>query len=1456
MQGKLLTILAILLLSILTIETSAKGNNDEIKAKFLKDHTMGINSQGRKFIIAFPPNESQSYGNFRSLEVYVTSSRNTTVTLTNKSMGVQVTKKVEAMGITTFSSITGETSWGWEIRRTEVPLGLAFTLESPDPISVYVLNSKMYTSEGYLAIPVSAWGTDYIHCSFYDYNEIRPWASGFTIIAGYDNTKVRIRLKGMGKGFATTKGGHNIGDSWSVTLNKDEVYMVQGDGQTRGQFDMSGSSIIANKPIGLLSSHERCMIPVFEVINGRDHLIEMMPPVSAWGKKYATVEYDRKKDKGDYFRIVASQPNTKYSIKWYDLKNSSLIAQRSGTLNKAGDWREYLETSAQWPHNLESIRGMSVFEFDKPALVLQYDYSAYWDRAGGNYDPFMILVVPVEQFTKSTVFQTPSNDDFLENHFNIIAVGDTTDPTRADLKSIMLDKKKIWTLESSFPYNQIPGTNLFWAKINVKPGAHKVYGDTKFGGYIYGFSSFDTYGWPAAMAIRKLDEVDTLPPVIEIAGLCGDYIISASELRNGGKDDDPRQIDQGISDPPELLMDEVNNAYSYNFDKPKLPDGWLGWPPSYKPEDYTFTMSVIDKYADAFAVFAVVDRYGNVSIDSIRYEADSLVLDPEIVDFGEVRLKNDKALDVKLKSESDSTIKIISIKLQKGDVFTILEGEAPPEFDLASRDSHNIKINYRPKKEWPELIAKMDVDSLIVETECLRYVFPVVGKGVEPRIWVDDFNAGFVRVNGRKCQVSDMSGEGLWIRNTGTMALIINGYDKIPFGFELKEPTTPGFPIVIQPGGEVYLKEICFVPPVSREYIDTVYFESNADGPKGYSEWKGVAAKPGLFITGHDWRRRRLETDSTAIIEITNTGDAAIVVDGVKLQTDNPNFIIDFDGIKPSLKSPRTLNYLGSGEPDTVIMVPVNFHPIEEDSLEVEIQPMSRDTSIEIKDIHNTLKGYGFMPRIAVKGYKFDPPIKVGTTHPVTGTITITSTSKTSDLYVKEVRWANNPGDNQDFTVDTGLPITVEDTVRTGGEPLVLPVTFTPSAISSRIAYVEILSDIYKGNKPSYPSRDTIMSGEAFILDFGVNDIDYGTRVRCDNPTDYFTITNRGTDRIDSIEVGPLQGPDKDMFERITADSEIPQTLDSGGTAKVYYRFKMEATPMQDRTYNAFVEVTSTADGTAISNITGTVDVARVDLSMATVMGIQPGFNINDYQGESLFWVRADATDADWATANIDSFYIEITYNKSWVELENTDKYGLIRRGDALDNSWKLGIKVMDNINPSQPYLDKKIVVTGKSSSSSAMKQGVLFYPMFRILLAIDDTLKPEFGEILFYEGDVSRNECVIREGTPGLITTQLCAQPLRKVILSSVEYSMNPVAPNPVKGDAIEFEYSIGIDGVTRIEIINSAGEIVKTPLNQRIAKGYYRATIPTADLSSGVYNIRLISGPFRDSKKLVIAK
>jgi hypothetical protein len=67
-----------------------------------------------------------------------------------------------------------------------------------------------------------------------------------------------------------------------------------------------------------------------------------MPPVDSWGSEYHSLELDRGKDKGDYFRVVAGEDNVTFEIVWYDKETKERISDIGPiTLPKKGNWFEY-----------------------------------------------------------------------------------------------------------------------------------------------------------------------------------------------------------------------------------------------------------------------------------------------------------------------------------------------------------------------------------------------------------------------------------------------------------------------------------------------------------------------------------------------------------------------------------------------------------------------------------------------------------------------------------------------------------------------------------------------------------------------------------------------------------------------------------------------------------------------------------------------------------------------------------------------------------------------------------------------------------------------------------------------------------------------------------------------------------------------------------------------------------
>lgn len=1130
------SLIAVLLFGSVSISAQTEA---QMKQKFKHAMTQARNSSGREFYVSFPYNDYKDQPG-QNLAIYVTSSVNTTVNIFNAALGLNVTKNVTAHEITEFSSVKGGLGWDSEIYDVEKVVPGALKITSPDAIAVYCMNSKEVTSEGYLAIPINYWGKEYIHDSFYDFNEVRPWAGGFLIMAQEDFTQVTIRVRdgaNKQKGFGKTPAGKQDGDIVKVNMNAGDVYMMQGDGKTRGVFDLSGSIITANKNIGLISYHNRCMIPSTVVDNGRDYLCEMMPPVQAWGTEYATVEYDRGSDKGDFFRVVAGEDNVTFNADWYEKagggNNKKVGSFGPIKLLKKGDWFEYNNAGVTAPHSLESIRGVSRFKADGKILVMQYSYSANYDGAA-EYDPFMIIVTPVEQYTKETTFQTPANygnNEYRDNFFNIIAIGDTTDPVRNYelLSSVTIDKQRIVDVQPSFSGNRIPGTNLYWAFILSLPqGTHKLKGNTPFGGYIYGYASFDSYGWPAATAFGNLAEIDTLPPIVSFPPGCYEWIVNniddPKNPRNGKDGDNPKQIDVGVREMPTLL------AGSFNFDPPVAVDKngkeiqWSGLQPNY---DFNYKIKVTDPYQNAKAILHVADDVGNVTDTTIIYNVDQIKADPNPITYNRVRVGTEKTIDVKISSESPKPIDITAIKLRQGKVYKIATDLKFLPFVLEPGKDTTITVAYTPVREYiylnqdPKL--QFDFDTLVVNTGCLEWEYAIDGQGVQPIIQVEDYDAEVAQI-GTFNTTKTTQQNGVFITNKGTSDLIVTGLKNVILPFTL--PNMPpanvngsditfDTPITVKPGitnqvkfGHTLINDymIKFEPTSTLDADNSinVLFSSNSaekseDVVKDdISRWHGSALSSGPVVIGTDFPDTRVNgISNTQYVKIRNLlppgeddvtkGEIVkVLINQLKLRLNDGNYKIDPNGkiqgynsndqlIYPDIQSTVSLYVMGtpaSATTCTEIRVPIIFTPTAKGSLTDDLIVKFEGKS----DLNGKLTGRGFIPELRVSNQLFDPrPVNSGM-HPTQGRLVISNTSKPVDgersyVIIHSIELDNSsPSKNQltNFVVDgTNQPIAqVKDLQLDLGQSLVVTYDFSTdgATVGPQFGRLKVLSDAGPAN--------------------------------------------------------------------------------------------------------------------------------------------------------------------------------------------------------------------------------------------------------------------------------------------------------------------------------------------------------------------------------------------------------
>ncbi|MCX7929543.1 MAG: hypothetical protein N2663_02340 [Chlorobi bacterium] len=1442
--------IAIVLLCLLTVESSTQILRQPRFAGRVPTAAELLNngSQGREFVFCFPLNDSPIQP-ITAREIYVTSSRNTRFKYEIPGLGFQKVFTVQAMRVTVLTLRDVPMP---EAEDSETPLDMAARITADDPVSVYVYNGKSVSSDGYLAIPVQSWGKEYIHLGWPDFREFRNWKGGFAIVAAYPDTRVTFQLRkpnigDYGVTSARTEKGRRYGAVWTVTLQPGQCYLVQGDGTTRGEFDLSGSIVQATKPIGFISYHQRTMVPCFDIFNGRDHMIEMIPPTSMWGRNYVSVEYERE-GYGDFFRVVALQDGTNIVCTSYDFKTKQKLEEVIMAGLRRGETRSVPDAGlvVTGPKQATGIRGMSVWRSNKPFFLMQYSASAEWDNAS-LFDPFMIYIVPVEQYTKSTIFQSPSNPAYSRHRFNLLVSANINDPEQNDIRSIKLDGRPITTLAPDILGNRIPGTNIHYARLFVTNGPHLIEGDAPFGAYIYGWGSFDSYGWPAATAYRKLDEFDSIPPPLSRSSECGDYLYTATETGQDFRINDTlNHIGTGIN-----AIDFVEGKSSFNYaieileaDGNPVVNNLL--PHDQKNSIVKFRLRVLNKTQDAQAYFYVADRALNFSYDSVFWTAPKIAISPNPIDAGSVRVGRSREVIATITNNADSTFLITDLRMKNGVVFQIIEPSVPTGgLALMPRQRIQVRLRYTPRTEHIRANER-DEDSLLIIEQCTPIAVLVFGRGVQPRIVVDDWDAGTISAGQTRCHTQQLS-RGLRIRNPGTDTLTITSIDRstIVPPFSLTDPTTPPLPIVIPPGSEISIAELCFSPTREDTFSITVRFESDAsgEGNKPWSVWRGQSISPGPIVIGNNWGRVRIGTTRTLDGIIRNDGRDQVECTAVYLPAGEQHYRI----VGQDRNTPFTVFPNGQD----VVRVRIACTPQAEFDLPSRLHGDFTGAGTR----SDALTAFGYLEKIEATGAIFRTPILVGTsvqsqTGNVEQFVTIANTSQSADLmvYSVEILPIRDPLQNlypEDFRLlniltDTAIPI--------GAAPELLAAEFRPSGAGQRKALVRIVHNAEPPVPDPTGRAETIVEivGYAYTVHEPVlTGHDFGSVTTCDQPIGTATVTNTapaGTPSSDVEVIGAdLFGPDAGYFALISSpDPTTPLIVPAGQSRSIQVRFS----PDMPRGYRAFIRVFYRGGDIDTAELTGAAYVIPVEIHTSFDT---PIFN---FRTGTETTARLSTRSLNWGAAQIYGFELRIRYlAKQLLYVPNS-----IERLNGLDQSWQF--TAQETVEPASGIAELLIRARGQSPLATNADIAQIRYTVLLSDMPEQRFAKTELVGLIPYGSDSAQRRCVIPTLLPDSILPTTCFIDGRFIKISSATFTIMDVNPHPASGDAVTIFFSVGFDAPTSIRLYDARGTLIRTLVDGMLPSGSYELELPIIALSSGMYFIRYESAHVRYTRQLLIVR
>ena len=417
------------------------------------DNLYAQSSRGTEFWVGFPGNIS----NQGLRQLYITAEADAEVNINIVNPAFSTTVNVASGSLTTVNLPNTV-----DIQTSGVVEDKGIHITSDVPVTVYAMNQQQATTDAYLALPLDAIGTEYYVMAYTRDVSSSSLNSQLTIVATEDNTSVTITP-------TVTSSGFTAGVPGNVVLNAGQTFQLRSNATNA---DYTGSYVVADKPISVFGGNDCTNIS--GSLRACDHLVQQMVPITAWGRSFVTVPLATRLA-GDVFRVLASENNTEVNI------NGVVVAN----LN-AGQFYETILGSNTY----------SRITSNNPILLGQYSRSSEAD--GVTSDPFFSLVPPDEQFLSSYVVSA-GTPNIPINFLNITSP--TSNTGNVLLNGLSVDASA-WTV--------IPGTTFSGARISIPNGIHTVSSIQPIGLLVYGFGSFDSYGYLGGQAFAAIATINSI----------------------------------------------------------------------------------------------------------------------------------------------------------------------------------------------------------------------------------------------------------------------------------------------------------------------------------------------------------------------------------------------------------------------------------------------------------------------------------------------------------------------------------------------------------------------------------------------------------------------------------------------------------------------------------------------------------------------------------------------------------------------------------------------------------------------------------------------------------------------------------------------------------------------------------------------------------------------------------
>lgn len=342
-----------------------------------------------------------------------------------------------------------------------------------DPLYLVVENSITFLNHGaFLAYPCLSLGEA---VDKYEYGVIsvddpsNVLNSQFLLVGCEDDTRVKITpTQSISLPMDIQQPSIDVAvetgtESHELIINKMQTFLVL------SVDDLTGSRIVSDKPLTVISGHECANIPLSAA--GCEPLAVQIPPVNTWGTKFLLAPFAGR-DGPQAFKAVTSKSNTSFI---YTCDSDSKLSPNAKSL---------LFFSAAY----------CFLESTDPTFLTELSFGGSIDRKG---DPTISIISPIDQYINAVDFISLATNAFSSNYISVTVAAEHYSPDNILLNGQPIDCE--WKEIRGVDNNIVGyGCNKSISSHSSNPTKHTILHSSENGRLsvlIYGFNNFPGRGY-------------------------------------------------------------------------------------------------------------------------------------------------------------------------------------------------------------------------------------------------------------------------------------------------------------------------------------------------------------------------------------------------------------------------------------------------------------------------------------------------------------------------------------------------------------------------------------------------------------------------------------------------------------------------------------------------------------------------------------------------------------------------------------------------------------------------------------------------------------------------------------------------------------------------------------------------------------------------------------------------